>query len=193
MQRTETYPLYQRYIDECSGTSLSPGTYGTYTLAQGGAAAFVDTDGVKLTVSCLRNMQWCYFSILIEFVPMLQIQFPHNMGPTSFQTPMYSIHGYGGVFGPPSPMMPYGGVFGLPSPEAPLYTGYGGPPQVQIVFGKGFGVDAGTRDKLGMYNEEMVNAREEDAKIRAASFQTDVFASSMPMQPTLYNPPPMSP
>jgi hypothetical protein len=127
-------------------------------------------------------VQWCYIpsSILIEFVPMLQIQFRHNMGPTSFHTPMYSIPGYGGVFGPPSPV-------------APIYTGYGGPPQVQIVFGSGFGVDAGTRDKSDMYNEEVGKARAEDTEIRAAAFQTDAFAFAMPMQPTLYNPPPMSP
>jgi len=119
---------------------------------------------------------------------------------------MYSIPGYERVFGPPSPLTRYGGVSGPPSPltryggvsgppyqEAHMNTGYGGPPQVQIVFGRGFGVDAGTIDKSGMYNEETVKAREEDAGIRAAAFHTDVFAPAMPMQPTLYNPPPMSP
>jgi hypothetical protein len=74
-----------------------------------------------------------------------------------------------------------------------MYTGYRVPPQVQIVFGTCFGVDAGTRDKSDMYNEEMGKARAEDTEIRAAAFQTDAFAFAMPMQPTLYNPPPTSP
>jgi hypothetical protein len=84
-------------------------------------------------------------------------------------------------------MRPYGGVFGPPSTVAPMYTGYRVPPQVQIVFGTSFGVDAGTRDKSDVYNEEMGKARAEDTEIRAAAFQTDAFALAMPMQPTLYN------
>ena len=117
---------------------------------------------------------------------------------------MYSTPDDGGVCDPPSPMTPamyptpgYGGVFGPPSPmtpiQAPTYTGYGGPPHVQIVFGTSFGVDAGTGDKSGMYDEEMGKARAEDAEIHVASSQTDTFACVMPMQSTLYNPTPMSP
>ena len=117
---------------------------------------------------------------------MQQIQFPHNREPIPCQTPMsrYSTPGYGVVFGPPSPMTPV---------QAPMYTGYGGPPRGQIVFGTSFGVDAGTRDTSGVYNEEMGEARADDAEIHAASLQTEAFVSAMHTQPTFYNLPPMSP
>ncbi len=35
----------------------------------------------------------------------------------------------------------------------------------QVVYGQAFGLDPGTRDKSGMYDEEMGNARVEDAEM----------------------------
>lgn len=129
---------------------------------------------------------------------MLQIQLPHNIGNTSFQTPVHSR--------PRSDTLADGGPTArsdartdggpkLPNwIQTPMYpilrsgtrTDAGGRHSLvqfaardDLVFGTGFRVDAGTRE-----NEETGKARAEDAEIHAAV---------MPMQPTLHNPPPMSP
>jgi hypothetical protein len=145
---------------------------------------------------------------------MLQIQLPHNIGNTSFQTPVHSR--------PRSDTLTDGGPTARSDPENTFYRGVraagsvdartdGGPKlpnwiqtpmypilrsgtrtdaggrhslvqfaaRDDLVFGTGFRVDAGTRE-----NEETGKARVEDAEIHAAV---------MPMQPTLYGPPPTSP
>ena len=46
-------------------------------------------------------------------------------------------------------------------------------------------MDPGTRDKSGMYDEEMGKARVEDDEMHAAAFQADAFVSAVPVHPNL--------
>jgi hypothetical protein len=46
-------------------------------------------------------------------------------------------------------------------------------------------MDPGTRDKSGMYDEEMGKARAEDDEMHAVAFQADALVSAMPMHLTL--------
>ncbi len=87
----------------------------------------------------------------------------HQLKATNGRLPMDAPGGIGGIGASALSIGPPPTYHSTPQPGRGGIGGIGA--SAHIVYGKGFGLDPGTRDKSGMYDEEMGKARAEDAEM----------------------------